>query len=515
MTTLGNHIIERVHVDVYLRDEKKAHQIKDQISGFLQNDVFPELESLLDEMNAGNQIIRYTQLVFDMKIENWEQRYQIKKELVQTLRQNIVESLGVKVPKTGERWRLDGTGKILDTDLRGEFVSPAQNNRKTLLFFLEHGYLPWYGKRANLDGILEAKTWGKLVSDDSFAVPLISLLNEKENAMQRFVLQLSSLHVISFLKANNIFIDRSGFEKFLKTLSAKSQKLLIEYLLRVSVLSGKEISGSRFSQLLSSFLKEGVVSPSENIAKINNELHKKLGKYLKDSVVRQYFEIGEEEIKDIVMFKGRHPVEHTKRGSILIKGPIVENDPTVISKGSVYTDYEKEPLFFENDTGEIIVRNAGQVLFHPFLKYFFEHFDWLNKENQIKEEYRILALQSVHFCATGAETFWEEEMILEKFLCGVKLETPVPALSLLTPEIKKEANEMLEQVVDNWKVLKNTSVEGMREMFFHRDGKLVRLDKNFKLIVERKAQDILLDKLPWGVSIIKLPWTEQLLFVDW
>jgi len=52
-------------------------------------------------------------------------------------------------------------------------------------------------------------------------------------------------------------------------------------------------------------------------------------------------------------------------------------------------------------------------------------------------------------------------------------------------------------------------------MFFHRDGKLVQVDKNFRLIVERKAQDILLDKLPWGVSIIKLPWREQLLFVEW
>jgi len=352
LTALGNHIIERVLVDVNLRGEKEAYQIKDQISGFLQNNVFPELEILLDELNAGNQIIRYDQLVFDLKIENWEQRHQIKKELVQNLRQNIVESLGVKLPKTGERWRLDGTGKILDTGLQGEFVSPAQNNRKTFLFFLEHGYLPWYGKRANLDEILEANSWEKLVSENSFTVLLISLLNEKENALQRFVFQLSNVYVISFLDTcKNVFTDRAGFDDFLKTLSVKSQKLLLEYLLRVSVSPGKEISRSRFSQLLTGFLKEGVVSLSENSAELNNELHKKLKRFLMDSVVRQYFEI-EDEVKDIVMFKGHHPVEHTKRGSILVKGSIVENGPTVISKGSVQADtlvkspFEMQARFF-------------------------------------------------------------------------------------------------------------------------------------------------------------------------
>ncbi|RIJ46704.1 hypothetical protein D1614_17380 [Maribellus luteus] len=516
MATFGNHIINRVLVDVNLQNEKTAHQIKDDISGFLQNEVFPELESLLDELNAGNQIVRYNQLVFDLKIENWEQRHRVKKELVQKLRQNIVESLGIKVPAKGERWRLDGTGKIAHAGLHGEFVSPEQKNRKTLLFFLEHGYLPWYGKRPNLEELLEEKAWEKLVSDNSFSVQLISLFMNMDSALKRFVFQFSHSQVLSVIDGvNPVFTNRTGFEKFLQTLSTASQRLLIEYLLRISVSSGKEISGSRFLQLLRTFWKEGIISVSENSDDINKEFHKKIGKYLKDNVVHRHFQIGKEELKETVMFEGHHPFEHTKRGSTQGKGSIVENDPTVISKGSVHTENEKEPLFFENDAGEITVRNAGQVLFHPFLLYFFEHFEWLNEENKIKEEYRMLALQAVHFCATGAETLWEEEMILEKFLCGVSLETPVPAYSLLTPEIKSEANEMLQQVVDNWKALKNTSVEGMREMFFQRDGKLVRTDQHFKLIVERKAQDILLDKLPWGVSIIKLPWREQLLFVEW
>jgi hypothetical protein len=35
------------------------------------------------------------------------------------------------------------------------------------------------------------------------------------------------------------------------------------------------------------------------------------------------------------------------------------------------------------------------------------------------------------------------------------------------------------------------------------------------LTVERKAQDILLEKLNWNISVIQLKWMTCLLFVDW
>ncbi|MFV0591127.1 MAG: contractile injection system tape measure protein [Draconibacterium sp.] len=521
MTAVVNHIIDKVLVDVNLRNEKTAHSIKNSISTFLQNEVFPELESLLDELNAGNQIIRYERIAFDLQIENWEQRHQLKKELVNHLRQTIVESLGVKVPQTGERWRLDGTGKIHNTDLHGEFVGPAQNNRNTLLFFLEHAYLPWYGKRTGLEDTMEPDTWNETINDTTFHEQVISLLQKNDSALQRFVFQFPNSRLLSFLTINkNVFSDRSGVEKFLNTLSGKAQKLLIEYLLRISITSEKAVLKEKWLQLFYCFQQESIISSFRNsdkadVERINTELKTKPGKYLINAVVNRYFQITEEDIKDKTGFEREKPENPEIKRFTQPKGSIIEKGPTVISKGSVRADSEKEPLFFGNHAGEIAVRNAGQVLFHPFLKNFFEQFNWLNNKGKIKKEYRMQALQAVHFCATGTETFWEDEMILEKFLCGIPLQTPVPSFSLLTSEIKTEAGEMLQQLVGNWKALKNTSVEGMREMFFQRDGKLIQTDKNFKLIVERKAQDILLDKLPWGVSIIKLPWRGQLLFVEW
>jgi hypothetical protein len=35
------------------------------------------------------------------------------------------------------------------------------------------------------------------------------------------------------------------------------------------------------------------------------------------------------------------------------------------------------------------------------------------------------------------------------------------------------------------------------------------------LIVERKAQDVLLEKLNWNISLVKFPWKKELITVEW
>jgi len=70
-------------------------------------------------------------------------------------------------------------------------------------------------------------------------------------------------------------------------------------------------------------------------------------------------------------------------------------------------------------------------------------------------------------------------------------------------------------VINHWEVLKNTSADGLREAFLQRRGKLSRVDGGWLMQVEQRAIDVLLNKLPWGISIIKLPWMNEMLFVEW
>ena len=74
---------------------------------------------------------------------------------------------------------------------------------------------------------------------------------------------------------------------------------------------------------------------------------------------------------------------------------------------------------------------------------------------------------------------------------------------------------MLQAVITHWKILKHTSISGLRESFLKRDGILRKKETGWLLQVERKTLDVLLDSIPWGFSTVLLPWNPQPLFVEW
>jgi hypothetical protein len=74
---------------------------------------------------------------------------------------------------------------------------------------------------------------------------------------------------------------------------------------------------------------------------------------------------------------------------------------------------------------------------------------------------------------------------------------------------------LLNAVIMNWSILKNTSIDGLRTTFLQREGKLVIDGDRYKLVVQRESYDVLLQHLPWNISMVKLPWMQQLLTVEW
>ena len=88
---------------------------------------------------------------------------------------------------------------------------------------------------------------------------------------------------------------------------------------------------------------------------------------------------------------------------------------------------------------------------------------------------------------------------------NVTIVTPLPETFI------KEANELLLSIIEHWSILKNTSVEGLRQSFLQRDGKLTFFNNEWRLQVEQKSYDMLLQHLPWNRGLIRLPWMKHLL----
>ncbi len=166
---------------------------------------------------------------------------------------------------------------------------------------------------------------------------------------------------------------------------------------------------------------------------------------------------------------------------------------------------------------EAYIENAGLILVWPFLKPFFSQFSLLapGEDRFVDDAATERAMRLLQHLATGEQGAPEYTLPLNKLLCGWDLEKPVDRFIDLTETEKKESEKLLEAIIAHWKTLKNTSVRGFRESFLKRNGILEENEDKWLLRVERKAHDMLLERLPWGISIIKLSWMENPLYVEW
>lgn len=164
---------------------------------------------------------------------------------------------------------------------------------------------------------------------------------------------------------------------------------------------------------------------------------------------------------------------------------------------------------------EIYVDNAGLVIVWPFLSNFFKTLALLEKNNFVDDRSKAHAVYLLQYLATGEETFPEYVLPLNKFLCGWQIGEPLRRECRLADMEKSESQKLLEAVIRHWAALKKTSVEGLRTSFLQRNAVLIETMRHWLLRVERKPYDMLLERLPWGISTIRLSWMQKMLTVEW
>jgi len=508
------HIIDKVFLEVQTRSEKEAIIMKDNISDFLHTEIFPALENLFDEYGQ-NEIIRFEKLAIDLMVADWNNKENIKEELLTSVKKKLengrkITELVVDVKEIEPN--IANRPKLVSKQL----IDQKRNKQAVFLFFLKNGCLPWYGRQAHLNELTELKKWEENLDDLQFLNRVKALLKEQKYAVERMVFQFANKQVLTLLKFLDVMKieDNNHLQSFVEKLNVAERNMFLHYLLRCSIEESVPKNNLlRFSQLylLRQTKKKDI---DHSVAKITDSLSRNFKSIFKNETYFQFLQFSEKEI-DTIKIEELLSGAHLGKESEEFDKRILEGKSTIISQELFKSEREKEQPFFEKSMNSILVQNAGLVLFHPFISQFFKNFKWLSEKGKIKSEFRYHAVQTLHFIATGNEDFFEDNMLLEKFLCGISLTKSVPVQSLLNAGIKEEANKLLESVIMHWEAIGNTSPAGLREGFVLRDGKLIRKDNGYKLVVERKTLDILLDQLPWNISLVKLPWKDELLYVEW
>ncbi|WP_448699240.1 contractile injection system tape measure protein [Mucilaginibacter sp. AW1-3] len=176
----------------------------------------------------------------------------------------------------------------------------------------------------------------------------------------------------------------------------------------------------------------------------------------------------------------------------------------------------KETKKLLTDQGDAIyINNAGLVLLNPFIATFLIRTGVMNGGKFVSEEAQQRAVHLLQYLVDGSSNSPEHMLVLNKILCNLPIDEPVPAEITLTDAEKEVAAGLLNAVLGNWDKLKNTTVDGLRGSFLIRDGSLVFKDDAWNLKIEQRGYDVLLQTLPWGIGMIKMPWMDKFLYVEW
>lgn len=173
------------------------------------------------------------------------------------------------------------------------------------------------------------------------------------------------------------------------------------------------------------------------------------------------------------------------------------------------------PSEAENALHEVM--DSGLVLLSPYLPALFERTGCTEKNAFISDDAKHKALSILKYAAFGSYQEPPHKASIINLLCGLSV-TPVSnadELPKVSDSEKELVDGLLKAVIANWNAVGQMSPDGLRGTYFVRLGKIDTSGGTDVLTVEKKTYDILLDKLPWGYTVIKHPWMPKVLNVKW
>ncbi len=493
------HLIKKQVIALDMPKSAKSFEVQQTMRNIYLQKILPLLEQVFDELSDEEETIFIDQLEIDLgnisesdiALDKWDLK------IVSGITGQLYKKINIKKEKPGAH------------ELKSLSVCSQW------LFYMEKGFLPWNTLHTNeawylqvlealaTDYIRVSELRYLITSNPSvikriaeqhpytFLLKLVEILTaEKQNeladavlALQQFLSEMKRFDIIadhpSALQKNiwRQIIGLAAVEGRKLTQHELVEKAILFYLPDISIISTMVAKGLVIPSAISPVLKKIAAQPEQSLKKTEADGTEKHTK--------------EKELE--------------KDGEMNIEMRQVQQDENTNNEM-----YDKQV-----DEEGIFVLNAGTVLLHAFLTTLLNRLQLVNNGRFANEEAQQKALYLVHYLATGKNNAEEHELIVPKILCAWNLNNPVEKEVELTTEEINEAENMMRSAIEQWTVLKNTSVDGLREGFLQRNGKLYTRNGNLYLQVEHKAIDILLDQLPWNLSIIKLPWMKEILRVEW
>jgi hypothetical protein len=479
MRNPASHIIRKTAVNFDFTGNFNGLSLRQEISGWTRTVLVPAIETALSEYDLNGEVISIDNISLDFSFESstdWKSGFQ--EVIVRQIRQKIGDKMFVPSK---------------DVSIR-----PATQSFADLIrYYLELGFLPWNSFLKNAEDFKnELNNWIEIASSSEIKKAILGLTDEK--ALDRLTVLVNPENfeiLISVFSGNS----REKVRLIFREIESVINQLPEEIITRKSM-------AEAFQRI---YLQASVVSyPVSALFEI-------IAEWLDFIVIENFVDVAlihtgnitDPEIVSII----RKLQKEILSGTLKVKDEKRQKPPAPESRKVRKTGKALSRL--EKDIQEgIFIQNAGAVIIASFLPELFSR-TGISKGKEITESSQALSL--LNYCISGKRTAFEFELVLPAILCGI---TPGKITGMVTvndEEMIREADEMLASVIEHWSVLKNTTVEGLREAFLQRNGKLVYAEEEWRLTVEQKPYDMLLEQLPWNISMISLPWMNEVLRILW
>ena len=185
--------------------------------------------------------------------------------------------------------------------------------------------------------------------------------------------------------------------------------------------------------------------------------------------------------------------------------------PTPEGRAEPRTATPDEPAAIE----ALYVANAGLVLAGPYIPMLFERLGVTQDGAFVDPTAPERGVHLLQLMADGGAPALEHQLVLNKILCGLDLAAPLTRGFEADAVEREVVDSLVRAMIGRWSIIGETSVTGFRESFLQRQGALTDEGETWRLKVEPRAFDMLIDQIPWGFQTLKLPWMERVLHVDW
>ncbi len=485
-------MVRSINWNVQVGTYDEAIKINEEISE-LNSTIGNTLDEVSDEFQT-NDTIFFDQIVVDLgSIDHSDLNEKLRLKFRDALYQKLHDN----------KSRIDLSLSVKENRHSNDEPQSEISSESLVLYFLKNGSLPWWAEEYDFETISEQLSELVKSSNQYFEQTLAEVLRN-EKAAFRLVHQFEENVSVEVL-ANLMKVDPKDLKchleaiMFLISSNKKKQSVIKdEILIELAMQASATNSDDELINLMAAVALKGsnkTLIPDE---KLIQELPLQAEQRIfLDKVVLKMNDLRKNESKEIYKKEGyalNRPFE------------TIEDD----SANQLMT-YSAE----QQEAQDFFIKNSGLVILWPYLQEFFRSLNLVVDGTFINDEARVKAVHLLQFLGEGIQEQPEYRLMLNKLLCGIDLEVPIPRKFKLAKSEENACLELLEAVIQNWGALKNTSVEGLQASFLTREGKLGKGNHGWTLVVESKAYDLLLDKMPWSISIVKLPWMNEPLYVEW